>query len=130
MAHMQVREIYAQLQECMNILREPEILAYFGGSRRKSVWTVIEELYREEFRVSPNIGAYRSLAVDGNRVFKFIAEFDEASVKQEYFFELLQAGESYILNMSLLGDTQERSGEEFEEEFEDNFAEDSFEDDF
>jgi len=72
MAHVQAREFYAQLQECFDILKDDEILAYFGGNRRKSLWTVIERLSKEEFGASPNIAAHRSLAVDGNRIFVWI----------------------------------------------------------
>ncbi|CBL45778.1 Conserved hypothetical protein [gamma proteobacterium HdN1] len=108
MAHVQAREFYAQLQECFEILKDDEIMSYFGGNRRKSLWTVIERLSKEEFGASPNIGAHRSLAVDGNRIFVWIANFNEASIRQEDFVNFLQAAESYILNFT------NASGEEME----------------
>lgn len=126
-AHMQVREAYAQLQEGIEILKDPEILAYFGGTRRKSMWTVIDQMSRKEFNQSPNIAAQRSLAVDGNRIFKWIAEFNEGTTRQEDFVIFLSAAESYILNYPLTGDDDSYLDEEDEFDSEDNFSE---EDDF
>lgn len=124
MAHVQTREFYAQLQECLEILKDPEIMAYFGGNRRKSLWSVIERLSKEEFGVAPNIGAHRSLAVDGNKIFQWIANFNEASVRQEDFIAFVQAAESYILNFTSAGDElmmeEENSDDEYESVEEEN----------
>ncbi|WLQ15880.1 hypothetical protein O5O45_08130 [Hahella aquimaris] len=106
MAHVQAREFYAQLQECFEILKDDEIMSYFGGNRRKSLWTVIEKLSKEEFGASPNIAAHRSLAVDGNRIFQWIANYNEAAVRQEDFIAFLQAAESYILNFTSASDQE------------------------
>ncbi len=118
MAHVQTREFYAQLQECLEILKDPDIMAYFGGNRRKSLWSVIERLSKEEFGTAPNIGAHRSLAVDGNKIFQWIANFNEASVRQEDFITFVQAAESYILNFTSTGDELMMEEETSEDEFE------------
>ncbi|MBU6953582.1 hypothetical protein [Hahella sp. HN01] len=125
MAHVQAREFYAQLQECFEILKDDEIMSYFGGNRRKSLWTVIERLSKEEFGASPNIAAHRSLAVDGNRIFQWIANFNEAAVRQEDFIAFLQAAESYILNFTSASDQEI---DEFSEEDDFEFADED--DDF
>jgi len=128
MAHIQARELYAQLQECVELLRDPEVLAYFGGNRRKSLWTVIEKLSKQEFGAGPNIAALRSLAVDGNAIFKFIADFTDGGVRQEEFNRFLQAAEAYILNYSSVGGEIESSTEEQADTEEDD--ETSTEDEF
>jgi hypothetical protein len=125
MAHVQARELYAQLQECFEILKDDDIMAYFGGNRRKSMWTVIERLSKEELGVAPNIAAYRALAVDGNAIFQWIAHFDEASVRQEDFVRFLQSAESYILNFSTVSDMGATSEDIFDN---DDSIEDDFED--
>lgn len=126
MAHVQTREFYAQLQECMEILKDPDITAYFGGNRRKSLWTVIERLSKEEFGAAPNIGAHRSLAVDGNKIFQWVANFNEASVRHEDFLAFVQAAEAYILNFTSVGDEagMDASGDEEELEFADDDSDD------
>jgi len=118
MAHVQTREFYAQLQECLDILKDPDIMAYFGGNRRKSLWTVIERLSKEEFGVAPNIGAHRSLAVDGNKIFQWIANFNESSVRQEDFITFVQAAESYILNFTSTGEESMMDDADNEDEVE------------
>ncbi len=120
MAHVQAREFYSQLQECFDMLKDPEIIAYFGGNRRKTMWTVIEKLSKEEFGISPNIAAQRSIAVDGNKVFRWIADFNEGSVRQEEFEEFLQAAEAYILNFTNTSEEEDGWSKE----------DDSIEDDF
>ena len=116
MAHIQARELYAQLQECVEVLRDPEVLAYFGGNRRKSLWTVIEKMSKQEFGSGPNIAALRSLAVDGNILFRFVADFTEGAVRQEEFARFLDAAEAYILNYSTVGGDMPSMEEEEEEE--------------
>ena len=116
MAHVQAREFYAQLQECFDILKDPEIMAYFGGNRRKSLWTVIEKMSKEEFGVSPNIAAHRSVAVDGNSIFRWIANFNEGGVRQEDFIEFLNSAESYILNFTNTAGDEYSMKDEFSEE--------------
>ncbi len=130
MAHMQARELYAQLQEAFDILDDSEIIAHFGSTRRKSMWTVIEQLSKTEFGAAPNIAAIRSLAVDGNRIFGWIADFDEATVRHDQFLEFLEAAESYILNIALVGpepDSFEAEEDEWEEDWDEDF-DDDFED--
>lgn len=129
MAHVQAREFYAQLEECFHILRDPEILAYFGGNRRKSMWTVIEKLAKEELGTAPNIAAHRSIAVDGNRVFQWVAHFNESTVQQDEFDHFLRAAESYILNFTNTPEKDEWTQDEDSIDDDFDFADDS-EDDF
>jgi hypothetical protein len=132
MAHVQARELYAQLQECLEILKDDDIMAYFGGNRRKSLWTVIERLSKEELGIAPNIGAHRSLAVDGNAVFRWIAQFDESTVRQEDFVHFLQSAESYILNFGSAAGREDSGDSDFDtdDSYEDEFEFDEFDDDF
>jgi hypothetical protein len=131
MAHMQVRELYAQLQEALGILGDPEIIAHFGGNRRKSMWTVIERLSKQELQYAVAIGPTLRLAVDGNRVFQACARFDGSSMAEDEFDAFLQAAESYILNASLVGAEEPGMADEEEmEEAENGASEEDFDDDF
>lgn len=130
MAHRQAEELYAQLTEAIDLFRDEDIIAHFGGSRRKNMWTVIERLSKAEFGTSPSIGAIRSLAVDGNKLFQWIANFDQTTVSDYAFDEFLEAAETYILNASLVDDTLPETDDEFaDDDFEDDF-DDDFDDDF
>ena len=119
MAHIQTRELYAQLQECVELLRDPDVMAYFGGNRRKSLWTVIEKMSKQEFGSSPNIAAIRSLAVDGNVMFGFVANFSDGAVRNEDFNRFLEAAEKYILNYSMVGGDMPLTEDEEDDEVDD-----------
>ena len=95
MAHMQITEMYHHLIEAKTVLEHA--INYFSTGSRKSLWTVIERASREWFDEAPNISAIRSAAIDGNRVFQWIAGFDQASVTDEDFQGFLDAAEAWII---------------------------------
>ncbi len=95
MAHMQITEMYHHLLEAKTVLEHA--INYFSTGSRKSLWTVIERASREWFDEAPNISAIRSSAVDGNRVFQWIAYFDQPSVTDEDFQGFLDAAEAWII---------------------------------
>lgn len=102
MSHVQVTEDYAHLQEALDILRSEEVLTHFGG-RRKSLWSVIEQIAKEDLGVMIPTSTLRSLAVEGNRIFQWIASFEtEAAVRSADFDSLLSAAESWIIAQASL----------------------------
>ena len=80
-----------------------EIVNHFGG-RRKSMWNVIEQVAKEDLRMNIQTAALRSLAVEGNKVFQWIANFSEGSVKEDEFRAFLSAGEAWILAQAAISD--------------------------
>ncbi len=97
MAQMQISEMYHHLQEARGILEDPQVMDYFGSGRRKTIWTVIERASKEWFDYSPNIAAIRDAAVQGNKVFQWIANFDQTTVNEADFLEFKDAAEAWIL---------------------------------
>lgn len=121
MAHMLVREMYSNLREALEILGHPEIVDFFGGGRRKNLWTVIEKLSKEEFSVMPNISALRTMAVEGNRVFQWVGKFDgPGAVAEQDLQSFLASSEAWILAQA----TVDRTGKDEEEEDEEEIDED------
>ena len=95
MAHMQISEMYHHLLEAKGVLEHA--INFFSTGSRKSLWTVIERASREWFNEAPNISAIRASAVDGNRVFQWIAAFDQSNVTDEQFQGMLEASEAWII---------------------------------
>ncbi len=131
MAHMQSHELYSQLTDALDILDDPEIMAHFGGTRRKSMWTVIEKLSKSELNRSIPIGPTLRMAVDGNRVFRAISAFEEGLFTDQDFSEFIDAAESYILNSAVAGDEPQLDEDdddfgEFDDFEEDEFADEDF----
>jgi hypothetical protein len=75
LADMQIKEMYNHLQDAFEIAGDDEILDHFASGRRKNVWTVFERVAREQFQIGLNVSALRTMAVEGNRIFNFIADF-------------------------------------------------------
>jgi len=132
MAFVQTQEIYRQLQSAFDVLRDPDIVANFGGPRRRNMWTVIAELSKEDFGRAAPIGPLLRVAVDGNRLYQIIADFD-GGLSADAFHQLIEAGENYIINASAIdgqmpGDNGDSRGSE--QDPEDEFSDDAFTDEF
>ncbi len=110
MAHIQVAEDYAHLQEAMAILKAEEVLNMFGG-RRKTVWSVIEQVAKEDLGLMVSTAPLRTLAVEGNKIFQWIAEFNEGIVREGEFREFLSASEAWIIAQASL-DSEEPAADE------------------
>lgn len=119
MAQVQTAEIYAQLRDALEILADPQVVSTLAGGRRRSVWTVIERLHRDEGRFI-NVKALRTVAVQGSRVFGWIAEFVEGDESTPAFDdELLVPAERYILASASVSDDMHDLGEPADEHFDD-----------
>ena len=128
MAHMHAREMYSQLREALDILGDPEIIDHFAGGRRKSLWTAIERLSKAEFGDAPNISAIRTAAVEGNKVFRFVANFQQGAVAEDEFQQFRDAAEAWIIakgsdetDMVPMGPGEEESEDEDFESSDDDF---------
>jgi hypothetical protein len=125
MAHMQIREMYAQLREAMDLIGDPEIIDHFAGGRRKTMWTAIERLAKSEYGEAPNINAIRIAAVEGNAVFRFIANFQPGAFSEEEFQRFIEAAEAWIIAKgsddsgltALAGEEDEDASETEEDDF-------------
>ncbi|WP_348256994.1 hypothetical protein [Leptolyngbya sp. PL-A3] len=112
MAHVQVAEDYAHLQEALAILKADEILNMFGG-RRKTIWSVIERVAREDLGMIVPTAPLKTLAVESNKIYQWIANFNEGIVQDSGFNTFLSAAESWIIAQASI-DTEELETEETE----------------
>jgi hypothetical protein len=122
MAHMQVTDMYMQLREAFELLGSDEVTGQLSMGRRRGVWATIDKLHREELGSAPDIASVRALAVEGNRVFQWIADFDP-SLGDGRFEEFRDAAEAWIIAASTVGEAMPAAGgEPEEEEEEDDFG--------
>ena len=131
-AHRQAWELYAQLEECFEILEHEEVLRHYGVSRRKGMFGVIEKVGRREFDMSLAVGPRLRMAVDGNKLFQSVSEFSGTPMRHDDFVTLvIEPGESYILNAAAAGEEPDAAVSDQDEDF-DEFEdqEDDFGDDF
>jgi hypothetical protein len=101
MGPLQVTDMYMQLRDAFDILGSPEIVAQLSSGRHgRGVWAVIDRLGKEELNQSIDVGTIRTLAVEGNRVFQWIADFDRAIVTESQFEQARDAAEAWIIAAS------------------------------
>jgi hypothetical protein len=101
MAPLQVTDMYMQLREAFDILGAPEIVAQLSSGRHgRGVWAVIDRLGKEELHQSVDVGTIRTLAVEGNQVFQWIADFDRGTVTESQFEQARDAAEAWIIAAS------------------------------
>lgn len=101
MAHLQVREDYAHLQDALEIIRSPEIVTEYGG-RRKNLWRVIDAIAREDLGVSVPTSSLLTLALEGNKIFHWIANFNESVVREEAFRAFINSAEAWIVSQAAI----------------------------
>ena len=126
MAHMQITEMYHHLLEAKKVLEHA--IDYFSTGSRKSLWTVIERASREWFDEAPNISAIRSSAIDGNKVFQWIAAFDQSNVTDEQFQALLDASEAWIISAATDDSVPAVSDSDEDEDADEDIGDDSADD--
>ena len=96
--HTSIREILGQLEDAIHILRTPEILRHLPGAGYKNFWSKMQILARTELHRNPDIFSYRALALDGRKIYRWIATFDEQEIDPLHFITFVLAAESYILH--------------------------------
>ena len=135
MAHLQVTEDYAHLQEAIELIKMEEIINHFGG-RRRSIWDVIERVAKQDLGVNVQTSVTRTLAVEGNKVYQWIADFSEATVREEEFKAFLKSAEAWIIAQASLQESnggasngRRRDFSDFDDNFNDDF-DDKFDNDF
>ena len=93
-----VHELYSQLQEAIEILTDEEVTAHFATGSDRNMWKVIENISRKEMGFVPNTTAIKTVAVEGNKIFNWIANFTPSNVSQDAFTMFLESAESYIIS--------------------------------
>lgn len=128
MSHLQVTEDYAHLQEALDIVKSQDVLDTYGG-RRKSVWTVIEQIAKDDLGLMVPTAPIRTSAVEGNKVFQWIANFSEGTVRDADFQTFLSAAEAWIIAQASMEEDDDSFGsddDDMEEDWDDE--EDDFDD--
>jgi hypothetical protein len=133
MAPMQVTDMYMQLAGALDILGSPEVVAQLSTGPRRGVWSVIDRIGKEELNQSIDVGTVRTLAVQGNKVFQWIADFDRGTVTDSQFDDLRDAAEAWIIAASGAEGLEppesagDEEGEEGDFDFDDDFEPDDAE---
>jgi hypothetical protein len=121
-AHMgdmeiEVQELYSQIEDAMNLMDEPEVFAGVGLGRRQDVWTLMERIAAEDFETDLNVNNYRTMAVRGWMILRYVATFD-STTPEEDFRNFVRSCEKWIIARAGVKDEM-GPGDEAEEDEED-----------
>ena len=122
-----IPEINAQFNSAMEILQDKVIVDQLGYGYRKSPWSVIEQVSLESEGGVPNVSAIRTVAVEGHKMFRFIAEFNGSDGLEISFEQFIRSAEAFIIAQGQLeGGGFERGFPEQEEDTTPAVAEDEW----
>lgn len=127
----QAVQLRSLLATCFDVLDAPDIIDFYGFGTRRDRWTVIDRLHKEPpFESVPNLSALKTVAGKGNKIFQWIANFNEATVTDEEFETLIRSGEAWIIAQGSIPQDEDSQSEDDEgfDDFEDDEEFDDFED--
>ena len=76
------------------------------GGRRKTIWSVIEQVAKEDLGVGVPTSTLKTLAVEGNQVFQWLAEYTPGTVSSASFQKFLNAAEAWVIARAALGNEE------------------------
>ncbi|MEO0898380.1 MAG: hypothetical protein AAFY71_18345 [Bacteroidota bacterium] len=102
MVKLYVPEIYAHLEDAIQIIDAPEIKDQLGMGMGRELWNVVEQVSMEEFGYYPNTSALRTVAVAAREVMNDIASYTDGSFDNNDFQNFMQHVEALIIAQNLL----------------------------
>ncbi|HKK77707.1 MAG TPA: hypothetical protein VJ953_21690 [Saprospiraceae bacterium] len=97
MVKIYVPEMYAHLQDAIQIISSEELRDQLGHGVSRDLWNVVESVSMEEFNYYPNTASLRTVASSARAVMLSIAEFTDASFDNTQFQQLINNVEAFII---------------------------------
>lgn len=113
-----VPEMYAHLEDAIQILDADEIKNQIGHGVARDIWNVVESVSKEEFGHYPNTSSLRTVAATARQIILDIADYSTASFTNDNFQRFVRNVEAFIVGKSQLeGGHQGKIGDsEYSEE--------------
>ncbi len=115
-----VPEMYAHLEDAIQIINAEELRDQLGHGVSRDLWNIVESVSMEEFNYFPNTSALRTIADSGRNIILDIANYNRGSFSESDFQSFIRNVEAFIIAQNQLqkevGSTEEEYNEdEFEE---------------
>lgn len=111
-----VPEMYAHLEDAIQILSASEIIDQIGHGVTRDLWNVVESVSREEFGYYPNTSALRTVAANARRVILTIADYTPATFSDDDFQHFVRDVEAFIVGKSQVESSLESGAYEEDED--------------
>ena len=113
-----VPELYAYLEDAIQILDAQEIKDQIGHGVTRDIWNVVESISREEFGHYPNTSALRTVASNARRIMMMLSEFSPSTLNDDDFQRFVRDVEAYIVGKSQVENTM--SHLDYKQDYEDD----------
>lgn len=123
-----IPEMYAHLEDAVQIISAPEIRDQLGQGVARDLWNVIEQVSMEEEGYLPNTSALRTVAATAREIILDIAHYSEATFDNADFQRFVQNVEAFVIAQSQV-DGQDRQRGRRKSPFE-RFGHNGFDDPF
>ena len=100
MIKVYIPEMYAHLEDAIQIISAPEIRDQIGQGVARDVWNVVEQVSMEEFGHYPNTSALRTVAAAARSVLLDLARYSDASFDNSDFQQFIDNVEAFIVAQS------------------------------
>jgi hypothetical protein len=97
-----IPEMYAHLEDAIQIINAPEIRDQLGQGVARDLWNVIEQVSMEEFGSVPNTSALRDVARQGRKMFLDIASYTDTDFDSTDFQDFVSTVEGFVVAQSQL----------------------------
>lgn len=100
MVKLYIPEMYAHLEDAIQIISAPEIRDQLGQGVARDLWNVVENVSMEEFGYYPNTSALRTVAAAARNVILDIARYSDGSFDNTDFQDFIQNVEALVIAQS------------------------------
>ena len=95
-----IPEMYAHLEDAVQIISAPEIRDQLGQGVARDLWNVIEQVSMEEFGHFPNTSALRTVASTARDIILDLARYTDATFDNTDFQHFVENVEAFIIAQS------------------------------
>lgn len=92
-----VPEMYAHLEDAIQIINAEELRDQLGHGISRDLWNIVESVSMEEFNYFPNTSALRTIADSARNIILDIAIYNKASFSEAQFQQLVRNVEAFII---------------------------------
>lgn len=106
-----VPEMYAHLEDAIQIINAEELRDQLGHGISRDLWNIVESVSMEEFNYFPNTSALRTIADSARNIILDIAIYNKATFSEAQFQQLVRNVEAFIIAQNQFQKDSDNSSE-------------------
>ncbi len=99
-----IPEMYAHLEDAIQIINAEELKDQLGHGISKDLWNVIESISADEFNYVPNTSSLRTIAETARSIMLDVADYDKTIFNNDKFQKMVRNVEAFVIAQNQLRD--------------------------